>query len=387
MGNFITREQLDLETSRTEYKAWLLKKWAAYIVNKASGNAELILGEGEFDAKSEMNEHLEPIFRNKVTEISEKAAREYQEQMGKLSFDELMAQRVSAHEALKHIETNPIDFSGIVLDEAKIQKEISFDEEKGSYTVGYIEFGKRNEEFTRQILKLQEILGKSFPDGRSIQDIGYWLDPISKEVKAVMMTIGSKEWDDDFSRAGTLILKADGKKIFLPDIIEKQYLAVAPSGRLVMTFSTEVFHGKWNDFVVKDIPMVYNYRERNILYRDRIPVGYEQWNQWIGGRGVFDEDFYVATNDISSSLWKKVFLENKPDDWNWSFNNSARKENGKFTVTSDWVGGIPQANCYFDTKNQVVVYPMPDYFARGGRFHGKNLNWIFDTTKVLEMKS
>lgn len=374
MTNTLNQEQLSLEKSRKIYEARLLEGGAEYVINETTGHMDLILAEGQnYRAESEMREYLESIFREKVMKISKEAGREHQERAGKISFDEIVSQRAWAHEILKNIETNPIDFSEIELDAAKVQETVSFDEEKGLYTVGYIQLWKGNEEFTKHSQRLQEILGKNFPDERNIESIGYWLDPASKEVKAVMITIGDKKGgDNDFSRAGTLVLKADGKKMFLPDIVLKQYLAVTPSGRVIITFSTETF--MHNGLIVKDIPIVYGY-----CNQDR--------DQWIGGRGVFDEDFYVATDAVSSSLWKKIFLKDKPDDWNWSPSNGcASKEDGEFTLGHDRVGGMPLASCYYDAENKAVIYPMPD-FLRGRRREGKTFNGIYDASQVLKMKS
>lgn len=176
----------------------------------------------------------------------------------------------------------------------------------------------------------QEFLGTETNIGRKILDsAGY--DNVERKTR--------EEFEDmkkgtPFLGSGSLIIKNDGKKMFLPGITYKQYPVMTAGGRVVVTFA--------------------------------------------GGpsRGIFDEDVFYASARIHSSTGKKTVSngvdENIKDSYRWEEGSVSRGKQGDGREGTFHYGGgesllIPKAKVKLDKDNNLLIYQLDS--NSGGNFN------------------
>ena len=238
-------ETVWLERFRKTHDLVLQQNGAEYVVHETTGLLELILTwQQKRDLAREMERDFFEGYRKKITRMSEELAEKYRENTSGVSFVALLDQRAKSHVTGNANKIQPIDMSKIkpgmepwsnVWCNSKWQL-------FGSTT-------QQEREFSARTKELQKVLGADFPSWREIGMIWHGLDSMSRKTKAVVMVIGKKgEGNEDFSKPWTLIIKADGTKIFLPGIILVQDVAVHRSGRVVVRFSVNPIDDRWDNF-------------------------------------------------------------------------------------------------------------------------------------------
>ena len=114
-----------------------------------------------------------------------------------------------------------------------------------------------------------------------------------------------------FLGRGSLIIKKDGTRYFLPEITWKQYPCATPSGRVIMTFA--------------------------------------------GGasRGIFDEESCFTNSHWGTSTGRRVFSTQDPNAYNWT---------GEYVKSGVYDGKkLPPARMEYDEKNKVIVVGVDAY--------------------------
>lgn len=123
-----------------------------------------------------------------------------------------------------------------------------------------------------------------------------------------------------FLGRGSLIIKKDGTRYFIPEVTWKQYPTATPSGRIVMTFA--------------------------------------------GGasRGIFDEEVCYTNSGISTSTGSRSFSVNDADAYKWR--EGISRDSG---ITKYGEKQLPPARMKFDNTNNVVLVGVDSDNEDGSR--------------------
>ncbi len=262
-----------------------------------------------------------------------------------ITFDKLCKERQIQHEKIKDIKWEPIDFVGNFrkylespdglngeLDTTEKLKELygaiestepSKPDQKGEIKgIDNREVGStanHQPPITNEWINLIEILiGQNIPTGGRLSAAHFAYSP-DGNLSAIMLTLVPSTRIGD-KLAGTFILKADGKRIFLPDITWKQYPTVSPNGRIVVTF------------------------------------------QGGPSRGIFDEDVFYATGEMYTSTGDVTFYDGthdtSEDDYIWRNGNVTRKDSVTRSPYAVHYQIIPKAVVKYDESNNWLVYEL-----------------------------